>query len=202
MLSCAVVLAVVAAAQALPFAPIAPIAPIPFPSSTATGAASGQVNAGQSVDAFGNVSNIKQHGSQANGQVHGFGAQNFGNAFTQQQQQQNLFGNADRTQTGAVSNQNTNGGGLLPGLPVIPHFPLLNPSASGNAQGVVTSGETFGIDGSKSVIQSVGSSAGGSAANGGLSDNRANAGTSSTTGLLGTSSQTNTNAQSTQVTGR
>ncbi|XP_037072930.1 uncharacterized PE-PGRS family protein PE_PGRS3-like [Pollicipes pollicipes] len=195
-------LACLAVAHALPFDPFSF-----FPPSTATGTSSGTITSGETVGQSG-ASRVEQLQAGTGGRTEG-GGFNFGNAFATQQREAGLLGNANAADTGATSVQETSpiGGGFPVGFPggFPDGFPAFkNPfgTAEGKANAALTTGETVNIDGSRSKITSLGSSAGGSAENGGISISGASGKTSSTDGIFGSTDSSEVKAESVQAGGR
>ncbi|KAF0306055.1 hypothetical protein FJT64_022080 [Amphibalanus amphitrite] len=173
----------------------------PFPGfgqGSAQGQAGSSVIKGETINPFGGSSTVVQQQASTGGQAANGGV-NVGSASSNNQNLNTPLGSSSSSNTNSQSSQFTNPGfgGVpgLPGLPVIPGFG----SATGTAGSQLTQGKTTGPDGSQTTITQLGSSAGGSASNGGSSVNQASGSTSSIDGVSGSQTQSNLNSQSVQT---
>ncbi|XP_043231502.1 uncharacterized PE-PGRS family protein PE_PGRS3-like [Amphibalanus amphitrite] len=171
-----------------------------FGSGSAQGQAGSSIVSSDTIGPFGGSSNVVQMQSGTGGQAANGGV-NVGSASSNSQNLITPHGTSSSSNTDAQSSQFTNpalaGFGGVPGLPVIPGLGL--GSATGNAGSQLTQGKTTGPDGSQTTVTQLGSSAGGSASNGGSSVNQASGSTSSIDGVSGSQTQSNLNSQSVQT---
>ncbi|KAF0306376.1 hypothetical protein FJT64_022081 [Amphibalanus amphitrite] len=174
-----------------------------FGSGSAQGQAGSSIVRSDTIGPFGGSSNVVQMQSGTGGQVANGGV-NVGSASSNSQNLITPHGTSSSSNTDAQSSQFTNpalaGFGGVPGLPGLPVIPGLGlGSATGNAGSQLTQGKTTGPDGSHTTVTQLGSSAGGSASNGGSSVNQASGSTSSIDGVSGSQTQSSLNSQSVQT---
>ncbi|XP_043206199.1 secreted protein C-like [Amphibalanus amphitrite] len=188
-----VLLAVTACAVARPQQRLTPVAfPVPQSSGQST---SGVVKGETFVPGGSSVLTQQQAGTGGQAANGGF---NQGSAGASTTGFSNPFAQGSNSQTSAVSNQGSNP--VLTGFP-FPSFPGFG-TATGNAGSQLTQGKTTGPDGSQTTITQLGSSAGGSATDGGVSTNQASGSVTDVNTPFGSQTSSNVNAESNQSTGR
>ena len=191
------VLATVACVQARPQLQLLPLSP------GSSGTSSSDITKGETIGPFGGKSTTAQQQSSTGGQAFN-GGFNFGTASSDTQSLLTPQGSSSSSNTDAKSVQGSNpaplGFGGAPGLPVLPVIPGFGlGSATGSANSGLTQSRSTAADGSRSTVTVLGSSAGGSAQNGGTSFNRASGSTSSVDGPSGSQTQSSLDSQSVQT---